>query len=318
MKKILITLALLITFTGTVNADETWRELFVTRLMKLMNSSPSYTDITLTDLDQNGVPEAFLLKKGINGGINTGITIKENMLVSIEAPSNVTGACLEDITVYDVNGENVFVGKEVGRYSGNIEYFKLSLSGTVLKCESVKKNDFSSYAALPYEDIFDDDFYEGDYPNRAKLQNFINRYAFQTHINVRPATARVSVDGNAVDLSGIFVNESNYYKIRDVAMVLSTGVNRFSISWDSARSAISLTTGKKYVPVGGELSGDVDLANAVVEQTNAKIIVNGVEHTIEAYNIDGNNYFKIRDISSLVGFDVGWDNATGTVTISSN
>jgi len=318
MKKILITLTLFIAFSGTVNADETWRELFVTRLMKLMNSSPSYTDIALTDLDQNGVPEAFLLKKGINGGINTGITLKENMLVSIETPSNVTGACLEDITVYDVNGENVFVGKEVGRYSGSIEYFKLSLSGTVLKCESVKKNDFSSYAALPYEDIFDDDFYEGDYPNRTKLQNFINKYAFQTHINVRPATAKVSVDGNAVDLSGIFVNESNYYKIRDVAMVLSTGVNRFSISWDSARSAISLTTGKKYVPVGGELSGDVDLANAIVEQTNAKIIVNGVEHTIEAYNINGNNYFKIRDISGLVGFDVGWDNATGTVTISSN
>ncbi len=318
MKKILITLTLFIAFAGTVNADETWRELFVTRLMKLMNSSPSYTDIALTDLDQNGVPEAFLLKKGINGGINTGITLKENMLVSIETPSNVMGACLEDITVYDVNGENVFVGKEVGRYSGNIEYFKLSLSGNVLKCEPVKKNDFSSYAALPYEDIFDDDFYEGDYPNRTKLQNFINKYAFQTHINVRPATAKVSVDGNAVDLSGIFVNESNYYKIRDVAMVLSTGVNRFSISWDSARAAISLTTGKKYVPVGGELSGDVDLANAIVEQTNAKIIVNGVEHTIEAYNINGNNYFKIRDISGLVGFDVGWDNATGTVTISSN
>lgn len=31
------------------------------------------------------------------------------------------------------------------------------------------------------------------------------------------------------------------------------------------------------------------------------------------YNIDGNNYFKLRDIGTLVGFGVEWDSATQTV-----
>ncbi len=318
MKKTAAVLAVILSFAGSVHAEETWRELFVTRLMKLMTNNPSYTDIALTDLDQNGIPEAFLLKKGASGGIYSGITFKDNVLTTIDVPNNVTGACLEDITVYDAGGENIYVGKEIGRYTSDINYYRLSLSGNSLVCEKVKKNDFAQLGALAYEDIYDDDFYVGDFPNRTKLQDFINRYSLPTHINVRPATARVSVNGNTVDMAGVFASGSNYYKIRDVAMVLSTGVNRFSISWDAASSAISITTGKKYSPVGGELSGSADLTGAIITKNDVKIIVNGEEKVLSAYNINENNYFKIRDLADLIGFSVGWDDSTGTVAISNN
>ena len=101
-------------------------------------------------------------------------------------------------------------------------------------------------------------------------------------------------------------------------MVLSTGVNRFSISWDAASSAISITTGKKYSPVGGELSGSADLTGAIITKNDVKIIVNGEEKVLSAYNINENNYFKIRDLADLIGFSVGWDDSTGTVAISNN
>lgn len=318
MKKIILMIISLVAISSTVNAEETWRELYVTRLMKLMNANPAYTDIVLTDIDRNGVPEAFLIKKGINGGIGNAITFKDSVLVNLDIPNNVTGECLEDITVYDAGGENIFVGKEVGRYTDKIEYFQLVLSENALECVPVNKKDFAMYPALPYEDIYDDDFYVDEYPNRAKLQAFVERYNPQIHINVRHSTAKISVNGNPVDMSGIYVNGNNYYKIRDIAMVLSTGVNRFSISWDDVNSAISITTGKKYVPVGGELSGEKDITNSVIEKNDAKIIVNGQAYIVDAYNIDGNNYFKIRDLSELVGFNVGWDNSTNTVTISNN
>lgn len=317
-KKLIIILASILAFSGAVHAEDTWKDLYVTRLMKLMTANPTYTDIALTDLDQNGIPEAFLIKKGMQGGINTGITLRDNVLSTIETPLNVTGGCLEDITVYDVDGQSVFVGKEIGRYTAEIQYYELSLSGNTLTCTRVSKNDYADYPALPYRDVYGDDFYTGDFPDRSKLQSFIELYNLPTHINVKPATAKVSVNGNIVDMSGIFVSESNYYKIRDVAMVLSTGVNRFSISWDDQKSAISITTGKKYSPVGGELSGDGDLTGVSVVPCDVKLIVNGEEHTLSAYNIDGNNYFKIRDLSALIGFNVGWDGASGTVTIENN
>lgn len=319
MKKFIAVLIALSTMASTaVHAADTWKDLFITRLMKLMTNNPTYTDIVLTDLDKNGIPEAFLIKKGMNGGIKTGITFKDGVLVSIDVPYNVTGACLEDITVYDAYGTNVYVGKEVSRYTADILYFKLVLENNRLTCESVEKNDFADYSALPYKDVFGDDFYDGDYPDRAKIEKFMNEYDMPTHINVKPATAKVSVNGNIVDMAGVMVSENNYYKIRDVAMVLSTGVNRFSVSWDSQKGAISITTGRKYSAVGGELSGNGNLSGAEVSYSEVLLIVNGAERRLGAYNIDGNNYFKIRDLADLIGFTVGWDSATGTVTIENN
>ena len=124
MKKIIILFSAFIIFSSNnVMAEDSWKELFVTRLMKLMSSNPTYTDIVLTDLDQNGKAEAFLLKKGTNGNIQSGITFKNNTITSITVPKNITGASLEDLTLYDVNGEHIFVGKEIARYTDEIKYF---------------------------------------------------------------------------------------------------------------------------------------------------------------------------------------------------
>ncbi len=319
MKKIIaVFIALSTLFLSTVHGQETWKDLFITRLMKLMTNNPTYTDVALTDLDKNGIPEAFLIKKGMNGGIKTGITFRDGVIVSIDVPYNVTGACLEDITVYDAYGTNIFVGKEVSRYTSEILYFEISLQNNTLMCKNVKKNDYADYSALPYKDVFGDDFYVDDYPDRDKLESFMNEYDMPTHINVKPATAKVSVNGNIVDMAGVMVSENNYYKIRDVAMVLSTGVNRFSVSWDSDKGAIAITTGRKYTAVGGELSGNSDLGGADVSYNKVTLIVNGAEKTLDAYNIDGNNYFKIRDLADIIGFTVGWDASSGTVTIENN
>ena len=318
MKKLIAVLMIFSMFPTCTHASETWKDLFVTRLMKLMTANPTYTDVALTDIDKNGVPEAFLIKKGMNGGIKTGITFKDGAIVTIDVPYNVTGACLEDITVYDAYGTNVFVGKEIARYTAEILYFEMKLENNKLTCKEVKKNDFADYSALPYKDVFGDDFYDGEYPDREKLESFMNKYDMPTHINVKKATANVSVNGNVVDMAGVLVSESNYYKIRDVAFVLATGVNRFSVSWDEERNAISITTGRKYTPVGGELSGTGSLSGAEVSYNKVTLIVNGQKKTLDAYNIDGNNYFKIRDLADIIGFTVGWDSVSGTVTIDND
>ena len=37
-----------------------------------------------------------------------------------------------------------------------------------------------------------------------------------------------------------------------------------------------------------------------------------------AYNINGNNYYKLRDLGRLIGFAVGWNPVTETVSIDSS
>ena len=49
-----------------------------------------------------------------------------------------------------------------------------------------------------------------------------------------------------------------------------------------------------------------------------KLYVNNQLTDIAAYNIEGNNYFKLRDIAKLVGFGVAYDPQVNCVTLTSN
>ena len=56
--------------------------------------------------------------------------------------------------------------------------------------------------------------------------------------------------------------------------------------------------------------------------TNSKVLVNGKEVAFDAYTIDGANYFKLRDLAYVLNgtekqFEVGWDNASKTITLTS-
>lgn len=50
-------------------------------------------------------------------------------------------------------------------------------------------------------------------------------------------------------------------------------------------------------------------------ELNQRITLNGEEITLTGYNINGNNYFKLRDIGETVGFGVTWEGSTRTVAI---
>ena len=57
-------------------------------------------------------------------------------------------------------------------------------------------------------------------------------------------------------------------------------------------------------------------ASPKVAVSDHKFMVNGKAVTPQAYNVDGYNYFKLRDLVFALGFSVDWNNTTSTVTIS--
>ncbi len=295
-------------------AAESWREAFVTRIMKVMSSDPTYNNVALTDLDSNGIPEAFVLRDGMDGGISAGFTMNGSAISAIELPGNITGACLADITVYNDNGRLIFVGREVPRYSSVINYYKLMFDGQKLTAQKILKSYVNMYPTVPYSDIYGRDFLTNGYPNRTKIKSFVDGY---DSINVLTATnsdAKFIVDGESVEISGYTVNDSNYYKIRDIAMLLRTTASRFDVSWDSSLGGIRISRGVKYTIVGGELSGDNETA-LNVNQSSAPVYVDGEAREMLSYNINGSTYFKIRDISDMVGFSVDWDGEQQAVII---
>ncbi len=318
MKKIIsaILTAALITCAVQIPsfAAESWREAFVTRIMKVMSSDPTYNNVALTDLDSNGIPEAFVLRDGADGGISAGFTMNGNSISSIELPGNIIGTCLADITVYNDNGRLIFVGREVPRYSSVINYYKLMFDGKALTAQKILKSYVNMYPTVPYSDIYGRDFLTNGYPNRTKIKSFVDGYDSINTLTATNSNAKFIVDGESVEISGYTVNDSNYYKIRDIAMILRTTASRFDVAWDSSLGGITISRGVKYTIVGGELSGERETA-LNVNQSSAPVYVDGEARDMLSYNINGSTYFRIRDISDMVGFTVDWDGEQQAVII---
>lgn len=133
-------------------------------------------------------------------------------------------------------------------------------------------------------------------------------------VTANPTSSPVLLDGKTVSLDAYEIADNNYFKIRDLASVLSGTNSQFEVTWDAENQAIQLTPGMPYTPVGGELTkGNGQSQPAKV--SNAKILLNGADLDLKAYEINGNTYFKLRDLGEALGFGVDWDSAQNTILI---
>lgn len=133
-----------------------------------------------------------------------------------------------------------------------------------------------------------------------------------------PTSASVLVNGETVSFEAYNIEGNNYFKLRDLAKALSNTEKQFEVSWDSRENTISLSSNKIYTSIGGELasSGIKETKSAVL--SSALVYLDGSNVNLTAYNIDGYNYFKLRDVGSTMDFGVSWDGTKSTITINTS
>ena len=136
-------------------------------------------------------------------------------------------------------------------------------------------------------------------------------------INATPTTSAVLVNGKTVAFDSYNIAGNNYFKLRDLAFTLNSTVKQFKVDWDSAQNSINLTNSLPYSAVGGEMQGK-GAGEKVATPTSSIVYLDGREIQLTAYNIGGNNYFKLRDIGQAIDFGVGWDDATRIITIDTS
>ena len=56
---------------------------------------------------------------------------------------------------------------------------------------------------------------------------------------------------------------------------------------------------------------------ATAAPTQSAIFIDGTAVSFEAYNIGGNNFFKLRDLGDVLNFNVDYDEAARTMLITS-
>jgi len=131
---------------------------------------------------------------------------------------------------------------------------------------------------------------------------------------VQVSTQHVTVDGEKREIEHYNIDGNNYFKLRDLACILMGTPCAFDVSYDEATRHINLTTGGVYSPLDTDLQLGEDKSDSAVVSTQP-LYVNGEPVSLRAFNIGGDNYFKLRDLAPYLGFGVDYDEATRTAQI---
>ncbi|MCI8537193.1 MAG: hypothetical protein HFF18_00800 [Oscillospiraceae bacterium] len=133
----------------------------------------------------------------------------------------------------------------------------------------------------------------------------------------RAGNIDLTLNGTPLKLGAYNIGGNNYVKLRDVAQLLVGTGKQFSIAWNGEAQRIDLTSGASYLPVGGELF-PLAAGDQYAAPSSASVWLDGAEAALTAYTINGNNFFKLRDLGAALNFYVGWDGVTNTVIVDTS
>ena len=130
---------------------------------------------------------------------------------------------------------------------------------------------------------------------------------------VKATTQKVRLDDKDVVIYGYNIDGENYFKLRDVAAVLKDSKVKFGVEYKDG--LVTLTKGADYKVL------DTDQKEVKAESeamlTNDKVKVGEADLTAKAFKIDGNNYYRVRDLGKALDFGVDYDEEANTVLLSS-
>lgn len=121
----------------------------------------------------------------------------------------------------------------------------------------------------------------------------------------------VYVNDARVYPTGYNIADNNYFKLRDIGTLVG-----FGVEWNGETQTVEIST-ERTTPSTEGIS-DTAESGAVAKISDQRITVDGVQVNMTAYQIDGNNYVKLRDIGKQVDFGVDYDNATASVRIDTD
>ena len=134
-------------------------------------------------------------------------------------------------------------------------------------------------------------------------------------VSVVRSPQNLTVDGRAVECDKYNIDGSNFFKLRDIARLLSGTASQFEVGF--ADGVVSITTGLPYTENGSELIVGADLSATAVPSAQTIRINGQTRGDLAVYNIGGNNFFKLRDLGDALGFGVDYDASSNTAVVRS-
>ncbi|MFI3174921.1 MAG: WG repeat-containing protein [Bacillota bacterium] len=136
-----------------------------------------------------------------------------------------------------------------------------------------------------------------------------------TYKPAKSTTSLVTVNGQATDFDAYLIEGNNYFKLRDLAYAFTGTGKQFEVTWDAAQSAINLLSGQAYTIAGGEMAPASGYTKSA-SPSSSQLLLNGTPISLSAYVIEGNTYFKLRDICEQLDIEVTWDETKKVIGIN--
>ncbi len=134
---------------------------------------------------------------------------------------------------------------------------------------------------------------------------------------VVPTTQKLTVNGEEKTTEIYNIDGSNYFKLRDMAALLSGTGSQFSVVYDEESKTVVIKTGEAYEKQPGDLEPGADKSKTAVRSAQSITINGETVSDLTAFNIGGNNFFKLRELGEKLGFDVKYDEENRTMVVTS-
>lgn len=291
----------------------------------------------VTEKLESGAYQKFVIDLRYNGGGSDGVLypvmyaaqqflVKGGAVYALAGENTFSSALINTVQLKDIGA--TIVGAPTG---GSVDHFG-QITGFTLPHSRIQgqySNKFidlgSHEAASPYgiesfppdfaaEQRFDDYLNGVDSAVQAVLQQIPEKLVLRQ--TAAASSAGLTVDGRSSSAAAYTIAGCNYFKLRDLAMAFADTRAAFQVTWDGAAQRVTLTEGV-YTPVGGELAplqgGTKPAVRAATEVYMEDMPLLG-----KMYRIDGDHYFKLRDLCLILGVSVAWDGETGMISIDTS
>lgn len=215
--------------------------------------------------------------------INAGYSI--GTIASVKVTKRTDTDNVNEVTVTDTDGKQVVISKDDTRTVFGLDSIRYTITANTAKTAAV----------TPVSTTM---------PQTASLK-------------ITPSTHAIKIDGKTVDPQGYNIEGNNYYKLRDVAYLLSGTDRQFDVTWDAENNRIVLTSGKAYQQTGDEMTGSVSSIIQNLSASDSTIVLDGKSVSLTGYRVNGNNYYMLRDLGDALDFFVDFDEETDTVIVQS-
>jgi hypothetical protein len=125
-----------------------------------------------------------------------------------------------------------------------------------------------------------------------------------TTVKAKYSQSNLYFDGDFIWCSAFNISGNTYCKLINLSESLSGTTSQFSVVWDKDKN-VKITTGKKYVPLKNQNSSYYFADKYYdAKPITKKIYVNGKLSDMKGYTIDGSDYFRLKDLSKVISFDL--------------